>query len=179
MEAGLSSPVGGRTDMSIIGRRFGMLTVVGLHSNAKAMSYWNCACDCGGERVVVRSSLTGGCTTSCGCKSLAMKKRPVPNPTKSHTPEYMTWKHMRARCRKTVGKEYERYGSRGITVCERWEQFENFLADMGPKPSPLHSLDRINNDGNYEPGNCRWVTQSVQNSNRAKYRRSVWKRAAE
>lgn len=86
------------------------------------------------------------------------------------TPEYRTWKSMLGRCRIKTSTSYKHYGARGISVCERWSSFENFLADMGRRPSPMHSIDRIDNDGNYEPGNCRWATTNVQSRNT---RRSV------
>ncbi|HUB09426.1 MAG TPA: hypothetical protein VMB50_20650 [Myxococcales bacterium] len=82
------------------------------------------------------------------------------------TPEWCAWREMRYRCQTPTARAYPQYGGRGIKVCERWQVFENFLADMGRRPSPRHSLDRIDNDGNYEPGNCRWATSLEQNRNR-------------
>lgn len=81
--------------------------------------------------------------------------------------EYLSWRELRTRCRNPHNHAYARYGGRGIRVCDRWMVYENFLADMGRKPSPRHSIDRIDNDGNYEPGNCRWATSSQQNLNRS------------
>jgi hypothetical protein len=125
-------------------------------------------------------------TKSCGC--LRREVTVSTSTTHGHagaqkrSPEYQSWTSMLARVRATTGRRYRDYGAGGITVCERWLVFENFLADMGPRPAGT-SIDRINNDGNYEPGNCRWATDSQQVANRRFLGRrttetTVWSRRA-
>jgi hypothetical protein len=161
----------------LIGQVFGRLTVVGRAENDKhGKVQWRCLCECGAEKVTSGNKLQRGDTRSCGC---LQRETNVSAPTKHgaakvgrSTREYQAWGHMKARCESPGATGYEYYGGRGIRVCERWrESFEAFLADMGPKPSPKHSIDRFpDQNGNYEPGNCRWATQSEQARNTSRNR---------
>jgi hypothetical protein len=101
------------------------------------------------------------CSRSCGNHSSKNKRHGY-----SGTREHAAWLDLRNRCRNPGVHNYDRYGARGITVCERWDVFENFLADMGPRPGKGYSVERIDNDGNYEPSNCKWATKHEQNRNR-------------
>lgn len=143
------------------GKRFGKLTVIGEYPTpAGKVRQFLCQCDCGQVWNCFYFSVLNGLTTSCGCK------RSDPKETFSDKPEYTTWTSMWTRCRNPKCDMYPSYGGRGIKVCARWKQFKNFLADMGLKPSPSHSLDRIDTEGNYEPSNCRWVDWETQQNNR-------------
>ena len=154
----------------LTGQVFGRLTVLRRSSTAAhARVQWECACACGRTKVAQSSLLLNGHTQSCGC--LGEETRGQSNRTHGatrggHTPEYRAWTHARQRCENPRDARFPRYGGRGIAVCERWWSFENFLADMGPRPSSSHSIDRIDNDGNYEPGNCRWATKKQQARNK-------------
>lgn len=145
------------------GKVFGKLTVVDIDRTEGGLSYWLCSCACGGSRVVRNGNLTSGNTKSCGCTKRNPRKHGL-----LHRPEYRTWSSMRTRCENPHSISYNRYGGRGIQVCERWREFANFFSDMGPRPSAHHSIDRIDSDGDYEPRNCRWATRKEQSDNKAR-----------
>jgi hypothetical protein len=139
-------------------------------------SIWRCRCKCGTEKVVHGNTLIAGESRSCGCfrRALAKERKKIHGESADGkiSNEYMAWVSMRSRCSDVNHPSYEQWGGRGIRVCDRWQNsFENFLLDMGRKPSPKHSLDRIDNDKGYEPGNCRWGTRKQQQGNR---RNSIW-----
>lgn len=155
-------------------QRFGRLIaleIVGRNKSRQAL--WRCACDCGGEVVVPTTALANGNTKSCGClqRDHARKLSSYAALVHGHartgalSSEYTTWRTMRNRCSNPKNVSYPNYGGRNIKVCDRWLCFQNFLADMGRKPTPQHTIDRVDNNGNYEPSNCRWVLPIVQSGN--------------
>lgn len=157
----------------LTGRRFNRLIVVEFsHLNPNRNSYWRCRCDCGTERIVCGARLKNGTTRSCGCLQREVTGARVKTHGNSAAPEYRVWNGLIDRCENPNNNSYHRYGGRGITVCPRWrESFEAFYADMGPRPSPRHQLDRKDNEKGYEPGNCRWATKAVQANNTRSNRR--------
>lgn len=155
----------------LTGLRFGRLLVISeLKPVTSGPIKWNCQCDCGNKKVILGASLRDGLTESCGClqRELFAQRRTIHGQSIPHkqTSEYWAWQSMKRRCLNPKNRYYCNYGGRGIKVCDRWiHSFENFFADVGPKPSPKHTIDRKNNDGNYEPGNVRWATRLEQMAN--------------
>jgi hypothetical protein len=157
----------------LTGRKFTRLLVIArAGSNKHGFSIWKCVCDCGNERIVGAGELLRGESKSCGClrteRISKLKFKHGHARSGNASPTYQSWMAMHLRCTNPNSNNWENYGGRGITICERWQGehgFENFLADLGERPEG-HTLDRREVNGNYEPGNCRWATPTEQSNNR-------------
>jgi hypothetical protein len=158
------------------GQRYGRLLVTGraddyISPKGKRNVRWQCRCDCGSILEVRSGGLSSGKTKSCGCLQASKAAARLTTHGMTGSPEHRAWLLMKRRCFGQFATGYANYGGRGITVAAEWLDFETFLRDMGPKPSPRHSLDRIDCNGNYCPENCRWATRVEQMRNK---RTTAW-----
>ena len=147
----------------LTGKIFGRWKVINFsHTNERHQAYWQCICDCGNAKAVKAASLVGGVSVSCGCYH--KDRVTIHGMTKTIT--FKSWESMKQRCTNPNSPDYHKYGGRGIKVCDRWlNSFDSFLEDMGERPK-ARTLDRIDNEGNYEKSNCRWATTKDQLLNR-------------
>ena len=151
-------------------KKYGRLTVIS-EVTPKDYGYRkrrrvNCVCDCGNKVILVLNNIRIGTTKSCGCLLTEINIAKNYKHGMTLSPEYQAWRSMFKRCNDQNSENYKYYGGRGITICKRWEKFECFYKDIGDKPTQKHSLDRIDNNGNYYKNNCKWSTPKEQTSNR-------------
>lgn len=152
----------------LTGRRFGRLlvirkTICDPKGNGRRLTAWECACDCGRSTTLQPAKLLSGHTRSCGC----LHRDTIRTHGHAKTPEYKVWHSMIDRCTNPLAGNWHRYGGRGIRVCQRWtDSVAHFIEDVGRRPGPGYSIDRIDVDGHYEPGNVRWATAKEQQRNR-------------
>ncbi len=150
---------------NLLDQPFGRLVVIAFAGYRRRHARWECRCHEGNIVVVSASMLISGRTQSCGCLLPDIMRTKKTTHGKSDTAEFRIWWGMLERCEDPSKKAYPRYGGRGITVCGPWHDFMTFYNDMGPRPTQDHSLERVNNDDGYNPGNCIWATPAIQSRN--------------
>lgn len=165
--SGFSKPQKPGLIKNLVGKQFCQLTVIallGINNDQRAV--WLCLCDCGNFQVAPANSLRHGNTKSCGCRRVAVSRAKATSHGQSHTNLYYRWQKLFDRCYNPSNPHYHNYGGRGICVSQEWHSFPAFLADVGLPPTLQHSLDRIDNNGNYEKENVRWATKKDQGGNK-------------
>ena len=163
--------MGGHNKLDLVGQKFSKLFVSEFsHSDARKERWYKCVCECGNETTARGAALRTGNKKSCGCLRVTEGQKAGLR-SKIHgmikTPTHNSWTSMKARCLNQADTNYKFYGAKGVSVCDRWLEFTNFLEDMGERPEGK-TLDRINPFGNYEPENCRWADLQTQHQNTRK-----------
>lgn len=159
-----------RKSVDITGKKFNKLTAIKFSHTEKNTRFWLFKCDCGIEKIIVKSKVITGRSKSCGCGKIdhLVTHGLTCRPKKNYLKIYRTWMGMKNRCHCPTSKAYELYGMKGIFVCDEWHRFENFYKDMGDPPTKRHSIDRIDPTKGYSKNNCRWVTFAEQGRNKTK-----------
>lgn len=154
--------------MDLTGRKFGRWMVIHKGDKKDNRTAWFCECECGNTQTVITRVLVKGQSKSCGCLHKERMTKHGHNTVEHTSGEYSSWHGMKQRCTNPNDPRYQDYGGRGINVCGRWLDFNNFFEDMGEKPTLKHSIDRIDVNGNYEPSNCKWSDDYEQQANTRK-----------